>query len=199
MNPFLKPVVIVLAFTVSHGVVLAEDLPEAYPIERYESLLASSPFSLATPEVAPPPAEPPKPKESFADNLVLVGMGAIGDDQFVTVMDKKSNQTRIISFTPDEEGIKLLSMSMTQDPLKASAVLQKGDEQARVQFDSALLAAAAPQPASPSPARSANPPNLTRSNSRDIPSSAMTPDRMRSDRPNPRIIRRPLVIPNRNR
>src|SRR5260221_14630487 len=59
-------------------------VPGAFPPERYEALIAKSPFALATP-VAPPPAAPDK---SFADGWYVSGLAQLDGKDFVTIKSR---------------------------------------------------------------------------------------------------------------
>ncbi|HWB58229.1 MAG TPA: hypothetical protein VG733_02005 [Chthoniobacteraceae bacterium] len=112
-------------------------IPKGYPMNRYALLWEHSPFIVASAEQeAPPP--------SFAQNLVLGGVGDV-----VTVVNRTTQERFTVDTKPNEQGIKVVSVQMDDDPLKTKVTLQKGAETATISFDRGMLAMAQTPPAQP--------------------------------------------------
>ena len=122
-----------------------DTIPNGYAVERYSALWQHSPFTLASVQQ---PAAP-----GFAANLAVVATATIDDEQIVTFVDRVSHERFTVGGTPNEDGIKVVSVDGNDDPLKTRVTLQKGSDTATVGYDRSLLAmvqgAALPAPFPP--------------------------------------------------
>lgn len=110
----------------------AGPVPEPQPAERYSALWQKNPFTIASVEDAP--------QAGFAQNLAVVGIAKIGGEAIVTVLNKQTQERFTMDSSGGPQGMKVVSVSMDTDPLKASVTIRKGGETATVGFDRALLA-----------------------------------------------------------
>lgn len=124
---------LVVFLAASSGVSLpaaeTSDLPAAFPAERYASMKSSSPFALATVEVA-------KEEPSFARDLYLTGRANIGGRDMISITNRdKTKSFTLISGEPPVEGMSLLEVR--PDPIvgKTTAIIKKGNETAPLQFN----------------------------------------------------------------
>jgi len=150
----------------------------AYDIERYRPIWDRSPFTLSSASV--------EPTAGFASNLTLVAIGKIDQTHYVRVLDKISKQRTSLTPEVNASGIKLVSVQTNDDPLKASARIAKGGEEAVIRYDATLLKAA-PVAAAPVP----RPANGRR------PYTKSANPNSKSPRTNTVKRRRRLIVPNR--
>ena len=107
-------------------------IPDGYPADRYAPLWTHSPFTLASVQQEAAPG--------FAQNLAVVGIVRIGSEDWVTLLNKQSQERFIVGAEPDEQGVKVVAVVTDADPLKTRVTIQKGGELATVGFDRTLLA-----------------------------------------------------------
>ncbi|MDA7881659.1 hypothetical protein N9A94_05085 [Akkermansiaceae bacterium] len=128
------------------SVMMAEDTPESYSPGRYVELVKNSPFTDPI-EIGDPPAGP-KELEDWS----LIGVRKYRDEQFVTVVNLKDRSKRIEipGDEADSLGFSLLEVEVARSFLNTRAKVQKGEEEAWLEYDSKLLRAKkAPQKATP--------------------------------------------------
>lgn len=121
----------------------SSDLPAAWPEARYEPMIKTSPFALATPVV--PVAAP-----GFASNLYLTGLAKVGDRDFVTIA-YRDQQSRFSLYAGEEstDGVTLVSVEWSDVIGKSKVTVKKGTEFSTLGFDEATLqkpALVTPQP-----------------------------------------------------
>lgn len=127
-------------------------VPVSFPAQRYGALLEKSPFAIAS---APP--EQAAPTENFATNWVLAGIskqkGKDGAEHYTLFVRSRDLATRLVIFgdRPTDDGVSLVSVDENAVAAKSTAILRKGSETGRVEFDQAAVAAsvAAPQQMQP--------------------------------------------------
>ena len=127
-------------------------VPVPFPAQRYGALLEKSPFAIAS---APP--EQAAPAENFATNWVLAGIskqkGKDGAEHYTLFVRSRDLSTRLVIFgdRPTDDGVSLVSVDENPVAAKSTAILRKGSETGRVEFDQAAVAAsgAAPQQMQP--------------------------------------------------
>ena len=113
MNRILNTLVFPLVFLVMHPAAGA-DTPKKQPIGRYSSLWSKSPFT------TPPVKEEGEAPPGRLDDYVLTGVSKLPSGYFVSLMNKKKRDDRIM-IMPGEanpEGFKVLSVVQDQDPIK---------------------------------------------------------------------------------
>ena len=146
-------------------------IPEAMPNDRYDLMIARSPFSVATPEV-----EPSAP--SFAEKLFVMGIAKLGSEDMVTISSRGTTDRPFTLVGTEDafEGISLVSVEWSDEVGKSRVTLKKGSEVGVIQFNEAVIKtpiavtpASGKRPPVPrtAPSRqSIPPPNLDRSSSR---------------------------------
>lgn len=118
-------------------------IPEAFPAERYEALIARSPFALATP-VAPPPVEPDK---SFADGWFIGSVARFEGKDFVTVKARDLSTTFTLFGEEPTNGVVLKKVDWSSAIGRSTATIEKDGQIAKLEFNQAeLQSAAAPVP-----------------------------------------------------
>lgn len=122
-----------------------DTIPKAVPVETYRPVWENSPFQLEAP--APEAVD----TASFAQDLVISGILSRGGTNIVTILDKKSGEYSTITDEKPKEGApppKLLVVEViqNQNPNLEKARISNGDEEAVIEFDMALIAAAPSRP-----------------------------------------------------
>lgn len=119
-------------------------LPNAWPPNRFESLIQKSPFAPATPTAAPV-------APNFAANLYISSVAAIGEKYLVSVASREQpNKTFISTDEPSPDGLALVSVQYSSEIGKSKVTVKKGGETATLEFDQAALRSAAPAAGAPS-------------------------------------------------
>lgn len=149
-------------------------VPSPFPAPRYNALLEKSPFAIAS---APP--EQPVTAENFATNWVLAGMsrqkGKDGVEHYTVIVRSRDLATRLVIFgdRPTEDGVSLVSVEENPVAAKSTAILRKGSETGRVEFDQAAVAASAAVPQQMQPGKPGVPAVRTSAKSAPIPRPGM--------------------------
>ena len=121
----------------------SKDFPPAWPVSRYEKMMARSPFALAT-AVAPPAAP------GFAANLYVTGLAKLDSRDFVSI-SSRDLQTKfsLLSGETSADGITVISVQWSDDVGKSKVTVRKGSETAVIGFDE--MAMKNPGPGGPAP------------------------------------------------
>lgn len=113
----------------------AINLPQSYPISRYEPLWKHNPFTVSSVSE--------QSNAGFAQQLVLTGYGKIGSKEYITVFNRQTQERQFLSTTPNAQDMKLVSVQVNPVALKTTATIQKGSETSVLQFDPTISAPAA--------------------------------------------------------
>jgi hypothetical protein len=149
-------------------------IPTPFPRERYDALLEKSPFAIAS---APP--EQVIPTENFATNWVISGISKQKSPEglnryTVFVRSRDLSKRLVISDDRPDDGVSLVSVEENPVAAKSTAILRKDSETGRVEFDQAVVAAAAPVPPVPGqPGKPGVPPVKNASKAGPIPRPGM--------------------------
>lgn len=133
-------------------------VPVPFPAQRYGALLEKSPFAIAS---APP--EQAAPTENFATNWVLAGIskqkGKDGAEHYTLFVRSRDLATRLVIFgdRPTDDGVSLVSVDENAVAAKSTAILRKGSETGRVEFDQAAVAASVSAPQQMQPGKPGQP------------------------------------------
>jgi len=133
-------------------------VPVPFPAQRYGALLEKSPFAIAS---APP--EQAAPAENFATNWVLAGIskqkGKDGTEHYTLFVRSRDLSTRLVIFgdRPTDDGVSLVSVDENPVAAKSTAILRKGSETGRVEFDQAAVAASVAPPQQMQPGKPGQP------------------------------------------
>ena len=136
-----------LSLLITHALAADSSIPTAFSPDRYTTMIAKSPFALATPTVVAPP--PPPPQASFAANWYLTAVGRDPDGQdFVTI--KAQDGSAHFSLTGRDAdlttGVSIASVDWSDTFRKSTAILKKGTETAKLIFSQEEAQPAAPTP-----------------------------------------------------
>lgn len=125
------------------------DLPPASTIERYNDLIAHSPFAIATqPQSTPPPVDGPP----FARDLVLVGVvRRTGNDYYIMVASRDQSQHFGLGPSDTYNGISVATVAWSDGIGKTKVTLKRGNEYGVISFDEAVVrgGAVGPNPGTP--------------------------------------------------
>lgn len=122
------------------------DIPAILPMSRYETMVAKSPFAIATPVVEAPP-----PDKGFAEGWYVGGLAQMDGKDFVTIKSRdQSVQFSLFGDAPHpENGVSLKSVKWSAVIGQSTVMLEKDGVVAPVEFNQAELqtstVAAAPQ------------------------------------------------------
>lgn len=115
------------------GAGASDVIPYGFTVQRYSPLWQRSPFTIASTEQAPT-------APGFAQNMAVVAIARIGNEDWVTLMDRGTQERFSVGTTANDQGIKVVSVQTDSDPMKTKVTIQKGAEVATVGFDKVLLA-----------------------------------------------------------
>lgn len=175
------------------------DLPAAWPEGRYESMIRTSPFALATPVT--PVAAP-----GFASNLYLTGLAKVGDKDFVTIAYRdQQSRFSLLAGEQSADGVALVSVEWSDVVGKSKVTVKKGTEFSTLGFDEATLqkpAQLTPQTPQQMPQMPQLPQTGQPSQRRVVPARTNQPLQQIPGQPNPQIRpgtnvpqRAPVIVP----
>lgn len=108
--------------------------PQPVGESDYEELLSNSPFTRSL---------------NLSDTLSLTGVAHLGDQAMITLVDRKSNETYVVSGDNNSQGWKLVEISPEDDLETMTAkIAVNGGEMITVRFDEKQLN---PEPRKPAP------------------------------------------------
>ena len=125
-----------------------------FPAERYEAMIAKSPFALATP---PAPVAAP-PDKSFADGWYVSGLAQLDGKDFVTIKSRDL-AVQFSLFGPEpKDGVSLQKVEWSPAIGRSTVTIVKDGQTAKLEFNQAELSSAPSAAAPPAmPAGAARP------------------------------------------
>lgn len=145
MTRFILPLALA-ARSLAGGEVAA--IPSAFPPERYEALIARSPFALATP--AAPPAAPAD--KGYAEGWYVSGLARLDGADFVTIKSRdQSVQFSLFGNEPGANGVALERVAWSPEIGRSTVTIKKDGQVATLEFNQAEIQAPATAPAPPPP------------------------------------------------
>jgi len=186
MKILLRTLTLLAVIQSLRGPVTAQEDPQAsvlmktYDLERYAAVWQKSPFDAAAPIVE---------AKSFADSYVLAATVMIGDERFVTLIDRASNARIQLSTSAPVGDLRLVSIENSEDPKRTKVIIERGTERGNVGYDSTLLSAtnSAGQPPPGPPPQQGQPPQM-------LPNGQPAQQQIRpGGAPPTRIIRRRII------
>ena len=141
----MKPTLILIASASAalRSLAVESAIPAAFPAERYEVMIAKSPFALATPP-APVAAAPEK---NFADGWYVGGLGRYEGKDFVTIKSRDLGVQLSLYGDEPRDGVTLQKVEWSPSIGKSTVTIAKDGQTAKLAFNEAELQAA---PAAPS-------------------------------------------------
>src|SRR5258707_6739054 len=103
-------------------------VPGAFPPERYEALIAKSPFALATP-IAPPATAPDK---SFADGWYVSGLAQLDGKDFVTIKSRDLAVQFTLFGSEPANGVKLEKVDWSPSIGRSTVTIEKDGQTAKL-------------------------------------------------------------------
>jgi len=143
----------------------------AHPLERYQRMMARSPFAPASEAPAAPEAT-----EGFAKDFVLTGVVRMGEGAYITVSSRDKSRQFSLSGDAVYQGISIAGIQWSDHAGGTKVTLKRGGEYGVIGFDEAAIRAA-PTPAPVAQSAAQNPRPRTRATG-----TAASP-------PRPRVIR----------
>jgi hypothetical protein len=116
------------------GILLADDVPKAFALARYQSMMDRSPFAIATAVAAPAPTP------NFAKDLYVANAAHSKDGDFVTIASSadKSFKKYISTNNPDD-GYKITNVEWSEKIGATKVTIEKDGQTATLSFNEALL------------------------------------------------------------
>ncbi len=105
--------------------------PEGFPVERYEIIWKRSPFTLSS----------ISGEVGDVSNFALIGYLKIGSMDYITVVNKQSHETFLLSPEPNSQGMRLISVEQNSDPLKVTARVSMNGDIEEIRYDASALSA----------------------------------------------------------
>ncbi|MGB8169566.1 MAG: hypothetical protein WCF18_18845 [Chthoniobacteraceae bacterium] len=121
-------------------------IPSVFPAERYEAMIAKSPFALATP---PAPVAAP-PEKNFADGWYVSGLAQLDGKDFVTIKSRDLAVQLSLFGTDPRDGIALQKVEWSPALGKSTVTIVKDGQTAKLEFNQAEMQSPASAPAPPS-------------------------------------------------
>ena len=113
------------------------DLPAAVPLERYQRMLARSPFALASAAVAVP--APVVDTAGFARDLFLTGIARMGGGEYLSIATRDQTQHFGLMTGESYNEITVVSVAWSDEVGKTKATLKRGNEYGVIGFDEAAM------------------------------------------------------------
>lgn len=120
-------------------------IPAVFPAERYETMIASSPFALATP---PAPVAAP-PDKSFADGWYVSGLAQLDGKDFVTIKSRDLAVQLSLFGTDPRDGVSVQKVEWSPAIGRSTVTIVKDGQSAKLEFNQAELQSGASAPAAP--------------------------------------------------
>jgi len=128
---------------------LAVETPSAIPSnfapERYEALIARSPFTLATPPVA---AAPP-PDKGFAEGWYVTSLARVDGMDFVSIKARDGGVQFSLFGGEPKEGVSLQKVDWSNSIGRSTVTISKDGQEAKLEFNQAEIAATPQAPVVP--------------------------------------------------
>jgi len=132
----MKTNILVLALLAAAplGLLLADDVPQAYTFARYQAMMDRSPFAVAT-AVAAPAATP-----NFAKDLYVANAAHSNDGEFVTIASSADkNFKKYLSTNQAEDGYAISNIEWSDKVGATKVTITKDGQTAMLTFNEALL------------------------------------------------------------
>lgn len=111
--------------------------PETYAISRYEPVWKRSPFIVETVAV--------QVSQGLAQRFALAGAATINGSPVAFLIDRQPpspsrSRFMLAKGKPSDDGVELVSLSLSPDPRQTSIVIRQAGQQATLNFDPQMLA-----------------------------------------------------------
>ena len=129
-----KHLALALIMVAPWGVVIADDLPKAFTLARYQAMMDRSPFAVAT-AVAAPSATP-----NFAKDLYVANAAHSKDGDFVTIASSADkNFKKYLSGNTSDDGYAITNIEWSDKIGATKVTISKDGQLATLTFNEALL------------------------------------------------------------
>jgi hypothetical protein len=134
-----KHLLLALVIVAPFGLLFGDDVPKAFPLARYQSMMDRSPFAVAT-AVAAPAATP-----NFAKDLYVANAAHSKDGDFVTVESSADkNFKKYLSTNAPQDGYSITNIEWSDKVGATKVTITKDGQTATLSFNEALLKQSAP-------------------------------------------------------
>jgi hypothetical protein len=130
-----------------HAIALESAIPTDFPAERYEQMIAKSPFALATP---PAPVAAP-PEKNFADGWYVSGLAQLDGKDFVTIKSRDLSVQLSLFGNEPRDGVTLQKVEWSKSIGRSTVTIAKDGQTAKREFNQAELSSGAAPAAAPPP------------------------------------------------
>ena len=116
----------------------AQPLPTPFPLARYQTMSAKSPFAVATATAAVG-----APTPGFASQLYIDGVASVGNSDFVAIKSRDPDKANVIYIEvgkSTDDGMKVERIHWSTEMGKSTVDVSKGAEKATLAFDEAQMA-----------------------------------------------------------
>lgn len=129
-----KHFVLALVMVSPFGLLIADDVPKAFTLARYQGMMDRSPFAVAT-AVAAPAATP-----NFAKDLYIANAAHSKDGDFVTIASSADkNFKKYVSTNLPDDGYVISSVEWSDKMGATKVTITKDGQVATLTFNEALL------------------------------------------------------------
>ncbi len=130
------PLILIASASAAFHVGAVENaIPAAFPAERYEVMVAKSPFALATPP-APVAAAPEK---NFADGWFVSGLAQLDGKDFVTIKSRDLGVQLSLFGSDPRDGVTLQKVEWSPAIGRSTVTIAKDGQTAKLEFNQAEL------------------------------------------------------------
>lgn len=120
-------------------------IPAAFPAERYETMIARSPFALATP---PAPVAAPAEK-NFAEGWFVSGLAQLDGKDFVSIKSRDLGVQLSLFGSDPRDGVTLQKVEWSPALGKSTVTIAKDGQTAKLVFNEAEMQTGASAPTAP--------------------------------------------------
>ncbi|HEX4640412.1 MAG TPA: hypothetical protein VH252_03445 [Chthoniobacterales bacterium] len=129
-----KHLAIALVMVAPFGLLLADDVPKAFMLARYQAMMDRSPFAVAT-AVAAPSATP-----NFAKDLYIANAAHSKDGDFVTIASSADkNFKKYVATNAPDDGYAISNVEWSDKVGATKVTITKDGQIATLTFNEALL------------------------------------------------------------
>lgn len=109
--------------------------PRSLPADRYEGMMARSPFVLPTAPVAAPVVVAPE----WTNDFRIVSVLTLGEESVVLARKISTDERIAIRRESNAQGIRLVELTMSPDPHNVSARIEMNGNEGTITYDESIL------------------------------------------------------------
>ena len=129
-----KDLALALLIVAPFGILIADDVPKAFTLARYQAMMDRSPFAVATAVAAPVPTP------NFAKDLYVANAAHSKEADFVTIASSADkNFKKYLSTAAAEDGYTITNIEWSEKVGATKVTIAKDGQTATLSFNEALL------------------------------------------------------------